>query len=308
MSDHTQILTKAQGKGSFAEVVRRGPAPRSESRATQVSPEILAAGFRAPAPRQGQQLLPPIPGGSTRAAPLSKDRPAAAAPAPSPRSPAGETERTSRSCSLERAPLRKEQHGAHAAPVKGGDRTSSDDSSPSSGQTHAGKTSAKPGAPSSRTIIGGGTPSSRATGTGAFGIKGTRQEAKVYLSQEGANQRGCHSSSAQGNVRPKLRAPPWLKNIRHLQRTTRLLIPRLSFARVVREILQGLAPSRSDRYYMQGLALQALQDASEDFVTNFLSASYLCSLYAKRKTLMRPNMIFLQNLLKAFGASIATAF
>ncbi|KAM7312041.1 uncharacterized protein ISCGN_008946 [Ixodes scapularis] len=105
-------------KGSFAEVVRRGPAPRSESRATQVSPEILAADFRAPAPRQGQQLLPPVPGGSTRAAPLSKDRPATATPAPSPRSPAGETERTSRSCSLERAPLPKEQHGAHAAPVK----------------------------------------------------------------------------------------------------------------------------------------------------------------------------------------------
>ncbi|KAM7289584.1 hypothetical protein ISCGN_029713 [Ixodes scapularis] len=42
-----------------------GPAPRSESKATQVSPEILAADFRAPAPRQGQQLLPPVPGGGT---------------------------------------------------------------------------------------------------------------------------------------------------------------------------------------------------------------------------------------------------
>ncbi|KAM7290613.1 serine/arginine repetitive matrix protein 1-like [Ixodes scapularis] len=125
---------------------------------------------------------------------------------------------------------------------------------------------------------------------------------------KGPGSRRKSTSPRRGNVRPKLRAPPWLKNIRHLQRTTRLLIPRLSFARVVREILQGLAPSRSDRYYMQGLALQTLQDASEDFVTNFLSAIYLCSLHAKKKTLMRPDMIFLQNLLKAFGASIATAF
>ncbi|KAG0417529.1 hypothetical protein HPB47_005538 [Ixodes persulcatus] len=111
-----------------------GPAPRSESRATQVSPEILPADFRAPVPRQGQQLLPPVPGGSKRAAPPSRDRPAAAAPAPSSRSP-GETERASRSCSLERAPLLKEQHGAHAAPVKGGDQTSLDDPSPSSPAT-----------------------------------------------------------------------------------------------------------------------------------------------------------------------------
>ncbi|XP_040067911.1 serine/arginine repetitive matrix protein 1-like [Ixodes scapularis] len=125
---------------------------------------------------------------------------------------------------------------------------------------------------------------------------------------KGPGRRRKSTSPRRGNGRPKLRAPPWLKNIRHLQRTTRLLIPRLSFARVVREILQGLAPSRSDCYYMQGLALQALQDASEDFVTNFLSASYLCSLHAKRKTLMRPDMIFLQTLLKAFGASIATSF
>ncbi|KAM7281260.1 histone H3-like centromeric protein A [Ixodes scapularis] len=91
-------------------------------------------------------------------------------------------------------------------------------------------------------------------------------------------------------------------------RTTRPLIPRLSFARVVREILQGLAPSRSDRYYMQRLALPVLQDASEQFVTNFLSASYLCSLHAKRQTLRREDMIFLQNLLKTFGGSLAPAF
>ncbi|CAN8013051.1 unnamed protein product [Ixodes pacificus] len=116
------------------------------------------------------------------------------------------------------------------------------------------------------------------------------------------------TSARKGISRSKKRIPLWLKNIRHLQRTTELLIPRLSFARLVREILQGLAPSRADHFYMQGLALQALQEASEHFVMNFLSASYLCSAHAKRKTLMRPDMIFLQILLKSFGASLATAF
>ncbi|XP_029832734.2 serine/arginine repetitive matrix protein 1-like [Ixodes scapularis] len=125
---------------------------------------------------------------------------------------------------------------------------------------------------------------------------------------KGPGRRRKSTSPRKGNQKSKHRTPPWLKNIRHLQRTTHLLIPRLSFARVVREILQGLAPSRSDCYYMQGLALQALQEASEVFVMNFLSASYQCSLHAKRKTLMKQDMIFLQNLLKAFGASLATSF
>ncbi|KAG0437418.1 hypothetical protein HPB47_017455 [Ixodes persulcatus] len=136
-------LSRARGRfgpfgaprGSYAEAVRRGPAPRSESRATQVSPEILAADLRAPAPRPGQQQLLPAPGGSTQAAPPSKDRPAAAAPAPSPRSPSREREQVSRSCSLERVPLPKEQHGTHAAPVKGGVKTSLGDPSPSSSAT-----------------------------------------------------------------------------------------------------------------------------------------------------------------------------
>ncbi|KAM7304469.1 hypothetical protein ISCGN_014369 [Ixodes scapularis] len=115
-------------------VCYRGPAPRSESRATQVSPETLAADLRAPAPRQGQQQLPPAPGGGTRAAPPSKDRPAAAAPSPSPRFPPRE-ERASRSCSVERVPLLKEQHGTHAAPVKGGVETNLGEPSPSSSAT-----------------------------------------------------------------------------------------------------------------------------------------------------------------------------
>ncbi|KAM7306139.1 hypothetical protein ISCGN_009880 [Ixodes scapularis] len=111
-----------------------GPAPRSESKATQVSPETLAADLRAPAPRQGQQQLSPAPGGGTRAAPPSKGRPAAAAPSPSPRSPPRE-EQASRSCSVERVPLLKEQHGTHAAPVKGGVKTNLGDPSPSSSAT-----------------------------------------------------------------------------------------------------------------------------------------------------------------------------
>ncbi|KAM7288070.1 hypothetical protein ISCGN_031759 [Ixodes scapularis] len=42
-------------QGSYADVARRGPAPRMESRATQVLLEDLAAALRTPKPTQGQQ-------------------------------------------------------------------------------------------------------------------------------------------------------------------------------------------------------------------------------------------------------------
>ncbi|KAM7290161.1 histone H3-like centromeric protein A [Ixodes scapularis] len=79
---------------------------------------------------------------------------------------------------------------------------------------------------------------------------------------KGPGGRQESTSPRRGNRRSKHRTPPWLRDIRRLQRTTRPLIPRLSFARVVREILQGLAPSHSDRYYMQRLALPVLQQPS----------------------------------------------
>ncbi|KAM7312151.1 dehydrogenase/reductase SDR family member 7-like [Ixodes scapularis] len=45
-------------KGGYAEVVRRGPALRLDTRATQVSPEISAADLRAPSPQQEQHAAP----------------------------------------------------------------------------------------------------------------------------------------------------------------------------------------------------------------------------------------------------------
>lgn len=93
-------------KGGYAKVVRGGPAPRLESRATQVSPEMLVGAHKAP-PSQHWQL-PPAPGVSTRAA--SKNGPAAAAAPVTSGSPPREKERAARSGSLERPFPSKERH------------------------------------------------------------------------------------------------------------------------------------------------------------------------------------------------------
>ncbi|KAG0429292.1 hypothetical protein HPB47_023786 [Ixodes persulcatus] len=103
-------------RGSY---MPRGPPPRAESKATQVSPEALAVALRAPTPPQGQQLPPPS-GGSTSAAPKSHDRQAMPMPVLTSTLSPGGKERHSRPNSLERTSSTKERHNARAALVSKG--------------------------------------------------------------------------------------------------------------------------------------------------------------------------------------------
>ena len=61
------------------------------------------------------------------------------------------------------------------------------------------------------------------------------------------------------------------------------MIPKLTFARLVRDV----ARERSfDELRWNGLALAALQEATEIFMTNLLEDAYLVTLHSKRVTLM----------------------
>ncbi|KAG0435065.1 hypothetical protein HPB47_018703 [Ixodes persulcatus] len=131
-------------KGGYAEVVRRVPAPRSETKATQVSPEILVADLRAPSPQQGQhaaplgkdgpaiavpalpfktvtkgQQAPPPRGEGAPADSSGQDRPAPAAPVNTGRTPMEEKKRGPQPQSMERQPGTKELRGSHAASLSG---------------------------------------------------------------------------------------------------------------------------------------------------------------------------------------------
>ncbi|CAG7729359.1 unnamed protein product [Allacma fusca] len=75
-----------------------------------------------------------------------------------------------------------------------------------------------------------------------------------------------------------------LKEIRVYQTTTRLLIPRIPFQRLVRDITWAVTGAADIRY--QGLALTALHEAAESFIVGLFEDSYLLSLHAKRVTLM----------------------
>ena len=75
--------------------------------------------------------------------------------------------------------------------------------------------------------------------------------------------------------------------IKHYQRCVELLIPLLSFLRLVREVATEVS---SGDLRFQSAALKALQEGSEAYVVGLLEDSQLCTFHAKRVTLMPKDM------------------
>lgn len=73
-----------------------------------------------------------------------------------------------------------------------------------------------------------------------------------------------------------------LREIRKFQESTNTLIARAPFRRLVREV----AASVKETLRMSQTAVDALQEATEGYVTAVLSDSYLCAVHARRVTLM----------------------
>ena len=73
-----------------------------------------------------------------------------------------------------------------------------------------------------------------------------------------------------------------LREIRRFQKSTELLIQRMPFQRLVREIAQTYSPYLR----FQSGAVLALQEAAEAYLVGLLEDSNLCAIHAKRVTIM----------------------
>ena len=73
-----------------------------------------------------------------------------------------------------------------------------------------------------------------------------------------------------------------MKEIKKYQSGTEMLIRRLPFQRVVKEIVQKV----QDDLRLQLTAILALQEVGEMFLVGLLEQSNLCALHAKRATIM----------------------
>ncbi|XP_012272809.1 histone H3.3-like [Orussus abietinus] len=115
-------------------------------------------------------------------------------------------------------------------------------------------------------------------------------------SNKGASsEKSSHTVVIVDRNRTKRRTMRVLQEIKHLRRTTRLLIPKAPFARLVREIIRECFP-RLDVQRIQVSALEALQEATEMYITQFFEDAMLLTLHAKRVTLMQRDMILMRRL------------
>jgi len=90
-----------------------------------------------------------------------------------------------------------------------------------------------------------------------------------------------------------------LRDIRKYQKSTELLIKKLPFQRLVREIAQGFRPD----FRFQSAAILALQEASEAMLVGLFEDTNLCALHAKRVTVM-PKDMQLARRIRGSGGSI----
>ncbi|KAF2624048.1 histone-fold-containing protein [Macroventuria anomochaeta] len=94
-----------------------------------------------------------------------------------------------------------------------------------------------------------------------------------------------------------------LREIRKYQRTTDLLLLKLPFQRLVREIAQGVSGDDGPNRW-QSQALIALQEATEAFLVNLFHDANLCAIHAKRVTIQQKDIQLARRLRAAWGAPV----
>lgn len=142
-----------------------------------------------------------------------------------------------------------------------------------------------------------GLPPARKQGGGAAG--GGGKQPRAQTNRDGRHQRRQSGAGPIRNVvmapvgRPPHRYRPGtvaLRQIRAYQNTTQLLIPRLSFGRLVREITYHADAPFGHNKKWQAAAVQALQEAAEAHLVTVFEDTLLCAIHAKRVTIMPKDM------------------
>ncbi len=100
-----------------------------------------------------------------------------------------------------------------------------------------------------------------------------------------ASKAARKSTPATGGIKKPHRFRPGtvaLREIRKFQKSTDLLIPKLPFQRLVREISTDF---KTDLKF-QSQAILALQEAAEAFLVGLFEDTNLCAIHARRVTIM----------------------
>ncbi|GAA6047088.1 hypothetical protein JCM3770_004191 [Rhodotorula araucariae] len=161
-------------------------------------------------------------------------------------------------------------------------------------------------APPKKTTTAGKKVAARPLGGAAAAQTGPGGKAPRKSTAQGPPAGKAPRKSTGGKTRPGQPAQPAarkphrfrpgtvaLREIRHYQKSTDLLLRRLPFARLVREIATEFFEDEDGNgvgLRWQSSALLALQEATEAYLVHLFEDSNLCALHAKRVTIMQRDM------------------
>ena len=117
---------------------------------------------------------------------------------------------------------------------------------------------------------------------------------KALMVEKLKNTAALHKNSfGSGGVKQAVKKPHRfrpgtvaLREIRKFQKSTELLCRKLPFQRLVREI----ARNYGEDLRFQGLAVLALQEATEAYLVGLFEDTNMCAIHAKRVTIMPKDM------------------
>ncbi|KAK2855579.1 histone H3-like centromeric protein hH3v [Arthroderma sp. PD_2] len=157
-----------------------------------------------------------------------------------------------------------------------------------------------PGASSVARRTSGGTASSRGGSSSRGGRGGvTKSKAREAARTSDIQPGDPLPAKRKHRYRPGTVA---LKEIRRYQKSWDLLLLKLPFARLVREIAMDLLPSDvGQELRWQSQAIQALQEAAEAFLIHLFEDTNLCAIHAKRVTIMQKDIQLARRIRGAWG-------
>ena len=157
--------------------------------------------------------------------------------------------------------------------------------------------------PGPRRTTGGSKPALN-PGQRSGSVKAIQAEVRKAIARKKAEEHAAQAAkAAKAAKKSSVKAPPGgvkklhryrpgtvaLKEIRRYQKSTVLLIQKLPFQRLVREIAGNpkviLSPL-CGKVRFQSLAIKALQEASEAYLVGLFEDTNLCAIHAKRVTIM----------------------
>lgn len=129
----------------------------------------------------------------------------------------------------------------------------------------------------------GGMPSKMSKLAPAKSLAAKKLFGKQHTATKAARKMARVPEAAPRVKRPAARGAKALKEIRRYQKTGDLLIPRAPFMRLVREVAAHVASDKDMRFKLT--ALEAMQEAAEQYLTGLFEDAQLCAIHAKRVTL-----------------------